>query len=325
MDQNIKDQTLDKLTKAESILIAVSPSFGFEGLAAGLSMYLSLLKLDKNVSINARPPSVSDAQKLYGVNRVGKLEGVKNPVVVVENAVETVDKVTYFLEGTKLKVIIHPLPGTHQISQDQISIEYTSTPANLIFSLGFNSLPELRSSFTLEQEISPESWIININNNKSSQKFAQIEIVHEDYSTISEIVAKIIQELALPIDEDVAYNLYSGIREGTESFLPSKTNPSSFDTASWLIKFGAGKASLAKPSSAQEPQRKLFDDSKQKLSEQKFINNNQYQIQKQESSSARPTTINQVEKIQQQRPLDKKEWLKPPKIYKGSKSFDTEN
>lgn len=353
MDQNLKSKTLDGLTKAENISIVVSSDVGFDAIAAGLALYLSLIKLDKNVSIIAKLPSVKDAQSLYAVDRIGKIEGSTNPVIVVDNAIETVEKVTYFLEDTKLKVIIHPLPGVPKISSSQIAVEYSNAPTGLIFALGFNSLHDLRSKITHEQEISPESLIVNINNQQMSQKFAQIDIINPQASGIAEVTAKMIQDFALPIDEDIAYNLYVGIKQSTQSFSPDQASTQTLEIASWLVKFGAGRASLARSSHQSHPPLidsqsnlgqnippKIFQDKPQANLKRSDMLSQFSQIfnpvpphsQNQNTDFAthdndfltsfdEPPPIEQVERKQN---LEDK-WLKPPKIYKGSKSFDKEN
>lgn len=305
MDQNTKDKTLEVLTKSENILIVVSQDLGFDGLASGLALYLSLVKLDKNVSIVAQEPKVADAQRLYAVDRVGRKEAGKNPVIVVENAVETVDKVTYSLDGTKLKVVIHPLPGTVQIAKDQISVEYTASPADLIFSIGQTSLHDLRNDIVHEQQINPESWIININNQQVSQKFAQVEFVDSQAVSVSEVCAKMIQDLALPMDEDIAYNLYSALSQTTDNFSPIKTTEQTLNVAAWLIKFGAGRASLARVLERAQPFEQF--------------------PQIPPPPAGLPEDIDIFNKVIPSAKPSAKDWLKPPKIYKGSKSFDGEN
>ena len=98
MDQNFKEKTLENITKAEAVSVLVSKAGGFDGLAAGLALYLSLTKLEKKVNILAQAPTVSDARRLYGVDYIGKTEKDNNLVIVINDAVATVDKVTYFLD-----------------------------------------------------------------------------------------------------------------------------------------------------------------------------------------------------------------------------------
>lgn len=306
MDQNIKDTILDNLTKAENIVIVVSKSLGFDGIAAGLALYLSLIKLDKNVSIIAMTPTVGDAQSLYGVDRIGTREGSKNPVIIIDNAIETVDKVTYFLDKTKLKVVIHPLPGAPEITKDKIAVSYTASPANVILAIGVDNLHDLRSEFTHEQEINPEAWVVNISNLQPSQKFAQIDVVNTQAASVSEVTAKMLQDLALPVDEDIAFNLYSGIKATTDNFSPNMVTQLTFDIASWLLKFGAGKASLARHDMGQHigmPAEPLEVDFFEKT-----------------------PAIEEVERQPQVPEAPKSgDWLKRPKIYTGSKSFNGEN
>ena len=307
MDQNSNEKALEKITKAGSVSIVVSDSSQLDGLASGLALYLSLVKLGKNVSIFSRIPSVADAQKIYGVDKIGKTQGKSGLTVLIDDAVENVDKVTYFLEGNQLKILIHPIPGSRGISKDQIRLKETITQADLIFSIGFGSQEDLRSQITHEQNISSEAFIINIYKGTLNQKFAQVNINDPQAATISELTAKMIQDLALPVNEDIAYNLYTGISEGTQNFSPGRINSQALEIAAWLLKFGVSRSSFARMSNTQEPTY-------------------------QPSTVTEPDILDRTPKIQEieskqeyKNAAVSRDWLKPPRIYKGSKSFDREN
>lgn len=307
MDQNSNEKALEKITKAGSVSIVVSDSSQLDGLASGLALYLSLVKLGKNVSIFSRIPSVADAQKIYGVDKIGKTQGKSGLTVLIDDAVENVDKVTYFLEGNQLKILIHPIPGSRGISKDQIRLKETITQADLIFSIGFGSQEDLRSQITHEQNISSEAFIINIYKGTLNQKFAQVNINDPQAATVSELTAKMIQDLALPVNEDIAYNLYTGISEGTQNFSPGRINSQALEIAAWLLKFGVSRSSFARMSNTQEPTY-------------------------QPSSVTEPDILDRTPKIQEieskqeyKNAAVSRNWLKPPRIYKGSKSFDREN
>ncbi|MCR4324608.1 MAG: hypothetical protein NUV69_02890 [Candidatus Curtissbacteria bacterium] len=333
MDPNLKNKVLEDITEAQNILIAVSPNLGFDGLAAGLGLYLSLAKLGKKAQIAAKDPSVGDAQRLYGVDKVGKKGSTKTPVIVVEDAVDTVERVSYSLEGTRLKIVVHPLPGSKPITEEQVSLEYTSSPADLVFAIGFNSSQELREKVTREQQIDSEATIINVSNKEVSQKFAQVDFVSPVSSGVSEVTAKMAQELSLPVDEDIAFNFYSGIQDSTNNFSPNLASPLTFDAASWLIKFGAGKASLAQTAAKpQIPERQIRTEQRQQhqIPQQPRLQPDPRfqrppQFPRPQNTMQYPTTgsnksIEEVEG-EPQGSRDPNEWLKPPKIYRGSKSF----
>src|SRR3989344_5550899 len=172
MDPNSKEKILERLTRAQTAAIVVSNPSGFDGLAAGLALYLSLTKLGKSVSIYAKEPTVSDATKLYGVDKIGKSQTGRNLVINVENAVNTVDKVTYFLDGDKLRIVIHPLPGSSGVSTNEISFEQAPSNSDLIFVIGFRMLEELKKEIIHEQIISSEAWNFKKKKEEMGKKFS---------------------------------------------------------------------------------------------------------------------------------------------------------
>lgn len=303
MDDYLKQQTLDKITKANKILIVVSQSTALDGLASGLALYLSLSKLGKFSAMIAKSPTVEEANKLYGVDKIGKNDDKKNLVINIENAVTNVDKVTYSLQDSRLRVVVHCLPNSFGISESDISFSKEGSNPDLIVAIGYKSNDELRKDITQEQTINSQTFIININNTQTNQKYAQINILEDGAASISEVATRLLQELGLPIDEDVAFNLYTGISYATQSFSPAYATQTSFEAAQWLIKFGAGKASFA---TIKEPQ---------------IVHSSQF-------TSENVNTIKETGPIQEKVAIDEKsqeDWLKPPKIYHGSKSFDTDS
>lgn len=303
MDDYLKQQALDKITKANKIIIVVSRQAALDGLASGLALYLSLSKLGKPSSIIAKSPTVEEANKLYGVDKIGKNDDKKNLVINVENAVTNVDKVTYSLQDSRLKIVVQSLPNSFGISESDVSFSKEGSNPDLVIAIGYKSNEEMRNDITHEQTINSDTFIININNTQTTQNFAQINILEDGAASISEVTTKLLQELALPIDEDVAFNLYTGISYATQSFSPAYATPVSFEAAQWLIKFGAGKASFATATGSQNTRPEQITGEKAN-----FI--------KETGPLQEEVTI--AEKSQE-------DWLKPPKIYHGSKAFDTDS
>src|SRR5207244_812005 len=122
--------------------------------------------------------------------------------------------------------------------------------------------------------------------------------------SISEIAAILFQEMALPLDEDVAYNLYTGIASATNNYSPQKVSYLSLQSAQWLIKFNPGKANLAQSTGQSQSQ----SQSQSQLSTAA----NRPSVQDIEYKPDYASGLNQVEPEK-----TKKDWLKPPKIYKG--------
>jgi len=326
MEQDLKEKTLERLTSAERILIVSAESSGFDGLASSLGLCLSFQKLGKNVTVIAQPPTVGDARNLYGVNKIGKIGGNQNFVIVIGDAINNVDKVTYFLEKDQLKIVVHPLQGAKGVSRNQVSFEQVSSKPDLIFTIGIRSQEELNKEVIQDQNIDSDIWIVAINNQNSNHKFAQANLVDTQATSLSEIVASFIEELALPVDEDISYNLYSGLSYATNYFSPARTTANSLQVASWLIKFGAGKASFA------VTYKNINTTTQDFIGETESPRSPQTGFLK--PSTLKPPTMDpqiqqsQKTNVQQltstDKPTEEEDWFKPPKIYKGSKSFDTE-
>lgn len=326
MDDYQKKQIADKLFAAQSALIAVSKSSGFDGLAAGLALYLSLKKYGKNAMIIAVEPTVNDANNLYGVDKIGKSEGAEDLVVTINNAINTVDKVTYNLEGDELKVKVHSLANSKGVNINDVLLSKIATYPDTMIAVGFKSLAEMKNEITHEQINTPK-WIISINTIKPNEKFAQVEIFDDQAATISELTAKLMTELSMPFNEDISFNLYSGIKITTQMFSPKITSPSTLEAAKLLIKLGAGRANLAERDNAVVSKVNLGTGNIRQS-----IHNNQQQTPIKTHAGEEPHNPLYSEE-QQTTPLEevelkegsKESWLKPPKIYRGSKSFDRES
>jgi len=325
MDHNDQETILSKLTKSEQPLIVVSPRGTFDDLAAGLALYLSVKNLGKKPSIYANVPTVDEARRLYGVGEIGSVKNQKNLVITVQNAVKSVDKVSYFLDSeSRLNITIHALPGGPGVSKEDISFDNLPALADIVFAIGFESKMELEQIITPEQLNNPNVLTISINRSSMSQKIAQIDVVDNESMSMCETITDMIQKLALPVNEDISYNLFSGISFASDNFSPAKSTQRSFQLAGWLIKFGAGKSSMAAslPSEPRFYKAQTFAPqrtSSRSVTAKSVIGDlpprQNFPSQEQDAASNLPQPTSQ----------SNKDWLRPPKIYKGSKSFDRES
>lgn len=331
MDDYLKKQTLQNLAKAQNVLVAISSGGDFDSLAGGLALYLSLKKFGKNVTLVGPSPKVSDAQKLYAVDKIGKTSPKKNIIISIENAIDKVDKVTYFLEGRKLKIVIHSLPNSDGPTKNELTIDSAAISSDFILAIGYKTKEDLTKEVTREQNISSEVWTLSINKDNTSQKFAQVNIQDPKASSICEMLTSLMQFIGLPQEEDIAFNLYQGISSATNMFSPILTTPTTLQVATYLLKLGAGKAGLAdrgqKATQTEPSQNRTSPDlqitqdfAQQSNTEQPASQNEVDDYQINLPSQEKQSTPEQVEREE-----DKESWLKPPKIYKGSKSFDRES
>lgn len=332
MDDYLKEETQKNLARAQSVLVVVAKDADFDALASGLALYLCLKKFGKNVSITGPAPKVSDAQSLYAVDQISKENSVNNLVITIDGAIDKVDKVSHFLDGKILKLVIHSLPGSVPVTKEDIQFEYSTISADLIFAVGYNSQDQLEKEVTHEHNINPNVWIVSINKGNLSQKFAQVSLYDPNVYSTCELTAGAIKALNLPLDEDIAFNLYAGLSHATQMFSPSIATPTTFEIAQYLIKSGAGNASLARSAGQLRSASSVFqsvtasgENAKQPLGISQTPPANFPQVKQGNYPKFFDRSKDQKPIEDVEREEGKEAWLKPPKIYRGSKSFDSES
>lgn len=80
---------------------------------------------------------------------------------------------------------------------------------------------------------------LNIDHHMTNEKYADINIVKEGYSSTCEIVYDIFEEIKIDIDEDIATYLLTGISTDTGRFLYGATTADTLRKAAELVKLGA--------------------------------------------------------------------------------------
>lgn len=80
---------------------------------------------------------------------------------------------------------------------------------------------------------------INIDHHQSNEFYGDVNIVKKGYSSTCELVFDVINEVNLPIDEEISMSLLTGISTDTGRFLYSATTADTLAKASKLVENGA--------------------------------------------------------------------------------------
>lgn len=80
---------------------------------------------------------------------------------------------------------------------------------------------------------------INIDHHQSNEFYGDVNIVKKGYSSTCELVFDLINEINLPIDEEISMSLLTGISTDTGRFLYSATTADTLAKASRLVENGA--------------------------------------------------------------------------------------
>jgi len=283
-----------------AIVIPSNPSV--DAVASGCALYLTLIKLGKNISFSCSKKVDYD---LTGVDKIQKnLSAAGDSLMISFPYVDgSIDKIDYRIEGESFNLIITPRPGFPKLDPSKVSYSYTGGKLDFIFVLDSPTLSSLGEIYSNNQSQFQGVEIINIDRHLINANFGTINFINKANSSLSEMVFQVIKNLNVEIDKDIATNLYAGLVAATNNFSSYSVNAQTFETAANLLKLGAIKKIIKKPTPSFQSTTSSFTPPI---------------TQPPISTKFEPTPIEDVEK----KPVPKKsvetpsDWLKP-KIFKG--------
>lgn len=228
----------DLLSKSDTAVIILSRQPSFDAVASALALYLSLTKTGKDVQVVSDSAMTVGYSHLVGVDKVALEAAGGNLVISFPYRENAVDNVSYNIENKNFNLVVKPKSGTAPLKAEEVSFSY-SGGLNLIITFGVANLAELGSIYQKEKESFAQGQIINIDNQENNARFGRINLVNSEASSISELMTAFLSAGRLPLDEDIANNLFLGLSETTVGFSALETTPEAFEAAALCLRHGA--------------------------------------------------------------------------------------
>lgn len=226
----------EELKNAQAIIITFPAQPSFDALAAALALYLSLKEAGRRVTLaSALMPNVGQAV-LVGINKIRQeLEG-QNLIISFDYLEDSIEKVSYNIEGRKFNLVVQTKSGLPTLDPKSVTYNQSGASGDLIISVGAKTLNDLGEIYQKNQDLFNQKPMINIDNQAENRGFGKINLI--DSRTLSEMILKLIMINKLPLDVDVAKNLFLGIREATENFGKGTVTAETFEAAAICLKNG---------------------------------------------------------------------------------------
>lgn len=249
MQDSLISQSRDLLQKLLSenseIGIVIGEPVDLDKMAASLALYLSFYSLGKNVQVVSGVEPWVEISNLVGIDRLKKdFSGiVKKFIVSLPYSApynDEIEKVSYVIEDERLNINILGSEKGISFSEKDVAFIKSGSVPNLVFTIGVSDLSGV-SRFVSKDD---NNRIVNIDKDLRNSFYGDIVLVSSLFSSVSEIVGKLIQELSLPIDVDVAQNLLDGIIFATNNFSAVVTSPFAFEAAGLLLRNGAKRKAV---------------------------------------------------------------------------------
>ncbi len=230
------------LGTAKSALIILPENPTIDTIAAGLALSLALRRNDKSplaVSVACPTPMTVEVNRLVGINEVRQDFADKNLCISFVNyPSEDVDKVSYNIDNGQFALTIAPKPGKTLPKREQIDITHQELMPDIVVVVGVN-YPDGLGVFAQERKILENVNLTLLGNTPLSGWPRGVELIDASSSSISEVAQDVVSELGLPMDEDIATNLFLGIEDGTANFTSASVSASTFAKAASLLQGGA--------------------------------------------------------------------------------------
>lgn len=328
MDNATFQKLKDFISKYQNIGIIVSPNSNLDQMAAGLSFFLVLKLMGKNVNMVSPTDINVSLSSLVGIDNVKKSFSNSGGDLTVSFPYKEgeIDKVSYNLENGKLNIVVKSGEKGISFAHEDVSFIRSGSVPELLICVGIAKLSEIAGIYTPTPE--KITAVINIDNKIENEKYGDMIVVDNRWSSLSEQVADFVTllEPQIELDGDISQNLLNGIMFATNNFTGSKTSYLAFEVAGILMKKGATRQKaievigLSKGSSANVSlDNQFFPNPRVNVRSQQAVGatsqvNNPIVVPVNQTQPAQTQNINNEKNTLPEAPPD---WL-TPKVYKGS-------
>ncbi|MFC1790138.1 bifunctional oligoribonuclease/PAP phosphatase NrnA [Patescibacteria group bacterium] len=235
---NLMASVYSSLSSSAKITFFVPQNPSFDKMAAALSLYLCFKKQGKEVGIVCSSAMTVAFSRLVGVNKVKTQIGGRNLVVSFQYLEDAIDKVSYKIENEKFNLVIQPKPGAAPLSTEEIKFSYSGSFGKIVI-VGALSLETLGDLYHKEKNLFTKEAIVNIDINPKNQLFGNDNLINDQASSYSEVVAQFLKNNKAQVNKDISGNLLLGIQKATVNFTLPKVTPEAFEAAAFCLRGGA--------------------------------------------------------------------------------------
>src|SRR3989339_1122735 len=222
------------LQTAKQVLVLLPQNPNIDSVAAALALYLALVKKGLSTTIGCSSQMTVQFNRLFGVDKIKPQIGNQNLVISFDYPEDSLEKVAYDKDpaNQKFRLTIEPKPGQTPPDANSVEFSYSGASADLIFVVGAGKLTDLGTIYQSEKALFEKDGLtlINLTHIDRAESFGSVNLYDPTAAAACEITAAVLENLGLPLDQDIATNLLAGIEAATVNFTQGKLTADTFDT-----------------------------------------------------------------------------------------------
>lgn len=239
-DTKVKQQIVDKLNDASTVLVALNSNPSVDELSSALGITLSLNKKGKHATAifsGAIPPAIEflEPEKTFEQN----VDSLRDFIIALDK--EKADHLRYKVVDDMVKIFITPYRTT--ITDHDLEFSQGDYNVDFVLAIGVRSKENLDRALEAHGAILDEATVVAISIEDDSS-LGSINWNDKNASSYSEMLASLTDALksdADLLDEQIATAYLTGIVAATERFSNSKTSSRVMTTAATLMGAGANQ------------------------------------------------------------------------------------
>jgi hypothetical protein len=242
MDNNPKQQVIDRLKQANNVLVTVSNNPSVDQLAACIGLALMLNKMGKHGTAVFSGEVPSTIEFLQPEKTIEKnTDSLRDFIIALDKS--KADKLRYKVEDRVVKIFITPYRTT--LTQADLEFSQGDFNVDVVIGLGVHQQTELDQAITAHGRILHDATVVSINISPNGD-IGNINWVDIAVSSLCELIVQLGEELGQNIfDKQIATALLTGIVAATDRFSNSKTSPQTMSASAKLIEAGANPQLVA--------------------------------------------------------------------------------
>ena len=241
-----EQQIFKQIEKAKNILLVFPMEWDSDSVAATLSLFVYLKRMEKLVDIAGAKPNnnMGFLSFLPNFNEIkNTLEHLRRFIVSLDISKTKVSQIKYVVENDQLNFIVSPQDGWFEAND--VSSKVGEFLYDLIITIGADDLESLGNIYDQNIEFFYKTPIINISCRATNEEFGQINFIDLNCVSVSEMIYNLIQaDTNKLISEDVATGLLAGIIMKTRNFKTGNLTPKTLMITSDLIGLGARREEI---------------------------------------------------------------------------------
>ncbi len=242
MDQNARQQIIERLKEANNVLVTVSNNPSVDQLAACIGLTLLLNHLGKHGTAVFSGAIPSTIEFLKPDDTIEKnTDSLRDFIIALDKA--KADKLRYKVEDKVVKIFITPYRTS--LSDKDLDFSQGDFNVDAVVALGVHERTELDQAITAHGRILHDATVISVNN-KDQGELGAINWIDITASSLSEMLVELAKGLSPnPLDAQMATAFMTGIVAETDRFSNAKTSPRTMTLSAELMSVGANQQLIA--------------------------------------------------------------------------------